>query len=85
MKYDLLTEKKWKYLQKIYHLTPRELQVSQLVCNGLDNNKISKELGIALGTVKTHLLNVYRRVRIKNKISLLLRFLEDIKKEGDDK
>ena len=73
----LLDEKQWFYLKKRYHLTPRELQVAKFVCQGFNNREIAKALKIKDGTVKTHLRNIYRRVRIKNKITLLLRFVED--------
>lgn len=35
-------------------LTPREHQVLQLLCLGLDNKSIAQRLDMALGTVKTH-------------------------------
>ena len=76
----LLDEKKWLYLKKRYHMTPRELQVAILVCRGFNNDEIAKALKIRQGTVKTHLRNIYRRVRVKTKITLLLKFVEDVDK-----
>jgi len=76
----LLDEKHWSYLQKRYHMTPRELQVAILVCRGFSNDEIVKALKIKHGTVKTHLRNIYRRLRVKSKIALLLRFVEDVNK-----
>lgn len=76
----LLDEKQWLYLKKRYHMTPRELQVAILVCRGFNNDEITKALKIRHGTVKTHLRNIYRRVRVKNKITLLLKFVEDVNK-----
>ena len=74
----LLDEKQWLYLKERYHMTTRELQVSILVCRGFDNNEIAKALKIKHGTVKTHLRNLYRRVRVKSKILLLLRLVDDV-------
>jgi DNA-binding NarL/FixJ family response regulator len=76
----LLDEKQWLYLKERYHMTPRELQVAILVCRGFSNEEVTKALKIKYGTVKTHLRNIYRRVRVKSKITLLLRFIEDINK-----
>lgn len=76
----LLDEKQWLYLEKRYQMTPRELQVAILVCRGFNNNEIAKALKIRHGTVKTHLRNIYRRVRVKSKILLLLKFVEDVNK-----
>lgn len=76
----LLDEKQWLYLEKRYQMTPRELQVAILVCRGFNNNEIAKALKIRHGTVKTHLRNIYRRVRVRSKILLLLKFVEDVNK-----
>lgn len=76
----LRDEKEWLYLKERYHMTPRELQVAILVCRGFNNEEIAEALKIRHGTVKTHLRNLYRRVRVKSKILLLLRFVDDINK-----
>ena len=76
----LLDEIQWLYLKKRYNMTPRELQVAILVCRGFSNDEIAKALKIRHGTVKTHLRNIYRRTRVKSKVLLLLRFVEDISK-----
>ncbi len=79
----LLGEKHWSYLQRRYHMSPRELQVAKLVCQGFRNNDISKILHITLGTVKTHIRNIYRRVQVESKISMLLRFVADTREFYD--
>ena len=72
----LLDERQWSYLQKRFHMSPRELQVARLICEGVGNEDIAKALKIKHGTVKTHLRNIYRRVRVKNKITMLLKFVD---------
>lgn len=72
----LLDKRQWSYLQKRYHMTPRELQVARLICEGCNNEDIARALKIKHGTVKTHLRNIYRRVCVKNKITMLLKFLD---------
>jgi len=74
----LLDEKHWSYIQRHYHISPRELEVAKLVCHGLSNKEIAQTLGIRQGTVKTHIKNIYRRIHVKNKVALLLRFMADI-------
>jgi len=71
----LLDRKQWLYVQNRYHLTPRERQIAELICQGLRNGNIAKSLHIRPGTVKTHIRNIYRKVRVENKISMLLTFL----------
>lgn len=69
--------KQWAGLQKKYHLTPRELQVCFLACQGLCNKEIAEKLEVSVNTAKVHLRNVYRKVRVNSKVLLLLKFLED--------
>jgi DNA-binding NarL/FixJ family response regulator len=73
----LLNERQWAYLKRRYHMTPREMQIAGLVCQGLANEEIAKRLKIKHGTVKTHVRNLYRKLWVHNKISMLLRFIED--------
>ena len=74
----LLNDKHWSYLRRRYHMSPRELQVARLVCRGLNNDEIAEVLEIRQGTVKTHLRNIYRRVRTRSKIALLLTLVDDV-------
>jgi DNA-binding NarL/FixJ family response regulator len=45
-------------------LTPRELEVLQLVANGLDNRVIGIQLGITRSTVKHHLEAIYAKLDV---------------------
>jgi DNA-binding CsgD family transcriptional regulator len=76
----LLDEEHWAYIRRRYHMSPREIQVAELVCRGFSNGEISKELKIKHGTAKTHLRNIYRRVRVKNKIAMLLKLVDQAAK-----
>ncbi|MHC4159782.1 MAG: response regulator transcription factor [Planctomycetota bacterium] len=76
----LLDEKHWLYIQRRYQMTPRELQVAKLVCQGFNNGEITKNLKIKHGTAKTHLRNIYRKIRVKNKLEMLLKFVTDATK-----
>ena len=73
---SLLNGKQWLYIQRCFHLTDRELQIARLVCKGFNNENIAVKLKIKSGTVKTHIRNIYRRVRIRNKIQMVLKFLD---------
>lgn len=75
----LLNRKQWLYVQKRYNLTARERQIAELICQGLRNGSIAKHLRIRTGTVKTHIRNIYRKVRVKSKIAMLLRFVAESK------
>ena len=51
-------------------LTPRELQILQLVAEGLRNKDITARLAIAEGTVKIHLHNIYEKLGIARRAEL---------------
>jgi pSer/pThr/pTyr-binding forkhead associated (FHA) protein len=53
-----------------HELSARELEVAQLVAEGLTNAEIGKRLHISPYTVMTHLSNVYARIGIKSRASL---------------
>ncbi|MEN6383617.1 MAG: LuxR C-terminal-related transcriptional regulator [Phycisphaerales bacterium] len=71
--------KQWSYIKKKYRMTNRELQVAILICRDFENDRIAQLLNIGPTTVKTHLRNIYRKTHVRKKLSLLLRFVEDIK------
>ena len=75
----LLEDKQWSYVQNRYNLTPRERQIAEMLCQGLRNGNIAKELRIKPGTVKTHTRNIYRKVHVKSKIAMLLKFFTDVR------
>lgn len=51
-------------------LTPREIEVVRMVAKGLTNKEIASELGIADGTVKIHLHNIYEKLGIARRAEL---------------
>ena len=75
----ILDDKQWLYIQNRYNLTPRERQIIELICHGLREKNVAMKLKISIGTVKTHIRNISRKVRVKSKIDMLLRFFIDIR------
>jgi DNA-binding NarL/FixJ family response regulator len=76
----LLSQKHWAYLQRLYHMGERELAVAKLACRGSTNEDIAEVLKMRVGTVKTHLKNIFSKTRSRNRISMLLRFVDDANK-----
>jgi DNA-binding CsgD family transcriptional regulator len=56
--------KKWE------SLTPREQEVTALVCLGFTNDEIAVHMGVTEGGVKFHLGNVYSKFNVKNRAKL---------------
>lgn len=52
-------------------LTPRELQLLELVDLGLDNQLIADRVGLTVPTVKWHLYNLYAKLQVKSRAAAL--------------
>lgn len=60
----------------LYELTPREQEVLSRVLGGCSNQEIADELTISLGTVKTHVHSIYRKLAISRRSELMGMFYE---------
>lgn len=54
------------------HLTPREVEVAQMVQKGLRNRDIARNLGIQTGTVKIHLKHIFEKTGVRGRYGLAL-------------
>lgn len=54
-----------------YNLTNREIEVIELVAQGLSNKEISQRLFISYHTVKTHMENIFKKIEVDNRTSLI--------------
>lgn len=52
-------------------LTPRERDVLQAVAEGLTDKEIALKLGIGNETVRTHLVSVFQKMRVSNRVQAL--------------
>jgi LuxR family maltose regulon positive regulatory protein len=48
-------------------LTPRELEVLRLICEGLSNREIAERLTVTLNTVKKHTSNLYSKLGVRSR------------------
>lgn len=53
-------------------LTRREIEIVQMVAEGLRNKAIAERLAISEGTVKVHLHNIYEKVGVDGRLELML-------------
>jgi two-component system nitrate/nitrite response regulator NarL len=53
-------------------LSPREREVAQWAVAGARNKEIAWQLGISEGAVKLHLFHVYQKLRVSNRVGLVL-------------
>jgi DNA-binding NarL/FixJ family response regulator len=57
---------------RIGALTRREQQVAALAKSGLSNKGIAKSLGLSEGTVKHHVHNIFQKLGVRSRNSLIV-------------
>lgn len=57
--------------EKLTQLTPRERQIALLLREGVSNKQLARQLEVGLPTVKTHLLNLFRKAGVSNRTELV--------------
>lgn len=50
-----------------HNLSERELEVLKLLTDGLSNQEIADQLFISLNTTKTHISNIYQKLRVSRR------------------
>ncbi len=60
-----------KPVSETEELTLREQEVIRLISEGLRNKEIAGQLHISVVTVKSHLTNIYRKLEVPNRTSML--------------
>jgi DNA-binding CsgD family transcriptional regulator len=58
-------------LNQLYDLTPAEICIFELICEGQTRAAISELLGISLSTVKSHLIHVFEKTGCRRQIDLV--------------
>jgi len=67
----------WNLEQRIdeireqYHLTPREREFVELIYRGKSNKEIAEMLFLSESTVKTHIYNIFRKMEVRNRVSVI--------------
>jgi DNA-binding CsgD family transcriptional regulator len=58
-------------LALLYDLTPAEKRICELIADGETQSAIASTLGIARGTVKTHVLRIFNKTGCKRQVDLV--------------
>ena len=54
-----------------YRLTPREKEFVELIYRGKSNKEIAEMIFLSESTVKTHIYNIFRKMGVKNRVSVI--------------
>jgi DNA-binding NarL/FixJ family response regulator len=52
-------------------LTPREVEILQVIAKGLSNAEAAKVLGVSRATVRTHLEHIYAKLSVSNRVEAI--------------
>lgn len=66
----------WSIVRHRHALSPREAEVSRALLERASVSRVAFVLGIAEGTVKTHMRRIYRKLGIGSRYELLLCVLD---------
>ena len=58
-------------LNQLYDLTPAEIRIFELICEGHTRDAISRLLGVSVATVKSHLLHVFEKTGCRRQVDLV--------------
>ena len=67
---------------RLEQLSRRELQVAHKIMEGLPNKRIASQLFISERTVKFHCANIYRKLDIHNRTSLMASYYRQFHQPG---
>ncbi|HYL74165.1 MAG TPA: response regulator transcription factor [Bryobacteraceae bacterium] len=63
-------------------LTPREKEVVRLICRGMKNKQIAEDLHITSGTVKVHLMHIFEKTGLQDRLALAVHGRELVGVDG---
>lgn len=58
--------------QRLERLTPRELEILQLIADGVASDEIAPTLGVSPHTLRTHLQNVLTKLKVHSKLDAVV-------------
>ncbi len=75
---DLLSEKGSRLARPELGLTPREIQICEMIKQGLSSKEIAKLLGIGLRSIDSHRYNIRKRLGLSDRSFKLITYLKSL-------
>ena len=60
--------------EEVEDLSPRELEILELLVQGFSNKEIASRVGVSDGTVRWHLRHVYHKLHVRSRTEAALKF-----------
>ncbi|MBS4197758.1 EAL domain-containing protein [Lederbergia citri] len=89
---DINDDKKFKkdvldvaltYIKKSYSISSREMEVFELIMDGLTNKEISEQLFISEHTVKNHITRIFQKLNVTDRVQAIALVYETFMNEGN--
>lgn len=64
------------YPAAVESLSPRELDITRLIAQGLTNEEICQELFLSLSTVKTHVGRIMNKLKVGNRVQIAVTYVD---------
>jgi DNA-binding CsgD family transcriptional regulator len=61
--------------EKLTMLSPREMEVMELISHSMTNEEIADKLFLSPKTVKTHIRNIFEKTGIHNRVEAVLLYI----------
>ena len=71
-----LNQQAWTAIARRLRLSPREVQITQLIFQDSKELAIADGLGMSPHTVRTHMERLYRKLGVKSRVKLVLRITQ---------
>lgn len=68
----IFDKREWKTIIEELDLSPRQSEIVQLLFFGKSDKQISKELNVAVATVRTHLGRLFSKYKVQDRTELIL-------------
>lgn len=70
---ELFSATRWRELASALELTRRQIEVARLICRGLTNEQIARELGRSASIVRGHSDKLYQRLNVHSRVGVVVR------------
>lgn len=72
---DLFSEEQWAQVIARLDLTTRQEQVARLICRGLSDERIARELGRSQSDIRGHCERLFRRLGVNSRVGVVVRIV----------